>query len=65
MKQYIHMAVLPRCDYCDVSAMFDAPTHTSGNFRKYLCRTHYLKLANKEQPASILKLTHKVQVDVD
>lgn len=65
--QTIPMAVLPKCDIdgCNVDATFDAPTHTSGNYKKYLCRTHYLKLADKELPANLLKLTHVVKAELE
>ena len=65
--QTIPMAVLPKCDIdgCGIDATFDAPTHTSGNYKLYLCRTHYIKLADKERVANRLRLTHIVKAELE
>ena len=65
MKQHILMSVLPECDIegCGITATFDAVT--TGHFKKYLCRTHYLRLGNKELPPTILKLTHQAEAEIN
>ncbi|MEK0325427.1 MAG: hypothetical protein QQN63_06955 [Nitrosopumilus sp.] len=63
----LKMAVLPKCDIdgCGIDATFDVPVHGS-HYMKFLCRTHYLKLADKEQNVgNVLKLTHRVDTRIE